>query len=119
VVEVGGSRLGKVVGTWAVIRAVSIERVSGQRRLVPVTPSRKKWTMGQHRVARGRGPTRAVMRAVALVGGAQGFSGGAVCGTPVGEEATLGGQGSGGESRVEWTARARWRGGDGGEKGET
>jgi hypothetical protein len=46
------------------------------------------------------------------VGGAQGFSGGAVRGTPVGEEAALGGQGSGSESRAEWTARARWCGGD-------
>jgi hypothetical protein len=59
------------------------------------------------------------MRAAAPVGGAQGFSGGAVRGTPVEEEASLGGQGSGNESRAEWTASARWRGGDGGKKGET
>jgi hypothetical protein len=58
------------------------------------------------------------MRAAAPVSGAQGFSGGAVHGTPVGEEATLSGQGSGGESSAEWTTRARWRGGDGGENGE-
>jgi hypothetical protein len=57
------------------------------------------------------------MRAAAPVGGAQGFSGGAVRGTPVEEEASLGGQGSGNESRAEWTTSARWRGGDGGKNG--
>jgi hypothetical protein len=59
------------------------------------------------------------MRAAAPIGGAQGFSGGAVRGTPVGEEAALGRQGSGCKSRAEWMARARWRGGDRGEKVET
>jgi hypothetical protein len=44
------------------------------------------------------------MRAAAAVGGAQGFSGGAVRGTPVGEEATLGGQGM--VARAEWSG---WR----------
>jgi hypothetical protein len=44
-------------------------------------------------------PTRTVMRAAAPVGGAQGFSGN--------------------ESRAKWMVIARWRGGDGGEKGET
>jgi hypothetical protein len=53
----------------------------------------------RHKVARGRGPTRTVMRAAAPVGGAQGFSGS--------------------ESRAKWMVIARWRGGDGGEKGET
>jgi hypothetical protein len=42
-----------------------------------------------------------------------------VRGTVVKEEAALGGSGSGGESRAEWMVRARWRGGDRGEKGET
>jgi hypothetical protein len=119
VVEVYDSWLRKVVGTQAVIWAASTERVGGQRRLVPVTPSRWKQTVARRRVTRGRGPTRVAMRAAAPVGGAQGFSGGAVRGTPVREEAALGGQGSGDESRVEWTTRARLRGGDGGKKGET
>jgi hypothetical protein len=55
------------------------------------------------------------MRAVAPIGGAQGFSGGTVHGTLIGEEVALGRQGSGRESRAEWMARARWRGGDRGE----
>jgi hypothetical protein len=59
------------------------------------------------------------MRAVAPVDNAQSFSGGAVRGTPVGEEVALRGQGSGGESRAEWMARARLCGGDRGKKGET
>jgi hypothetical protein len=42
VVEVGGSRLRKVVRTRAVDRAASMERVSGRRRLVLVTPSWRK-----------------------------------------------------------------------------
>jgi hypothetical protein len=42
VVEVSGSRLGKVVGTRAVIGAASTEHVGGRRRLVPVTPSQRK-----------------------------------------------------------------------------
>jgi hypothetical protein len=33
VVEVGGSRLGKVVGTWVIVGVASTERVSGQRQL--------------------------------------------------------------------------------------
>jgi hypothetical protein len=44
VVEVGGSRLGKVVGTQAVVGAASMEHISGRRRLVPVTPLR--WLLG-------------------------------------------------------------------------
>jgi hypothetical protein len=91
VVEVGGSRLGKVVRTRAVIGAASTECAGGQRRLVPVTPSQWKRAAARHRVARGRGRTRAAMRAAAPVGGAQGFSGSAVCGTPIREEAALGG----------------------------
>jgi hypothetical protein len=59
------------------------------------------------------------MRAAAPIGDAQGFNGGTVRGTLVKEEAALGGPRSGGESRVEWMARARWCRGDRGEKGET
>jgi hypothetical protein len=62
-----------------------------------VTPSRWKRTAARCRVARGRGPTQAAMRAAAPVGGAQGLSSDALLGTPVGEEAMLSGQGSGGE----------------------
>jgi hypothetical protein len=51
VVGVSGSRLGKVVGTRAVIGATSMERVGDRRRLVPVTPSRRKWMAARCRVA--------------------------------------------------------------------
>jgi hypothetical protein len=97
VVEVGGSRLGKLVGTRAVVGAASMERVCGRRRLVPVTPSRQKQMAARCRVAQGQGPTLGAMRAVAPVGGAQGLNGGALRATPIGEEAALGGQGSGGQ----------------------